>query len=410
MFVIRLLEALPFLVVLGGLASLWARSSPLASIPPDRFLLIWAAAALIARQAIFMSIANLEWRSSATSGIVLAAACPLLVLLCIPSRRWRAVLAWLFVLGATLVLTVDNLYYVWFGDTFPAVAWKAIGQIGAVTGGARTLVTMRDAWPFVDVILAMPLVVVACAIVQVACAPGGRRGGDRRRARCRPRPAAATARSRRSRDRDAAFLEPALVEHIGPFAFHALDSWLLSRRMLAHEMVSDAVFEDVLLWLKERAPQRAAGGPWFGIAKGMNLIVIQVESLEAPVVDMRVDGQPVMPNLSKLAAQHLSFTQVFDQTDEGRTSDAEWIMLTSQFPEAQGAAVFADAGNHLVGLPSVLAARGYDSLSAVAFSPSFWNRRVMHQNAGFFRSYFAGDFAPGESIGWGLNDRDFLLR
>jgi phosphoglycerol transferase MdoB-like AlkP superfamily enzyme len=44
----------------------------------------------------------------------------------------------------------------------------------------------------------------------------------------------------------------------------------------------------------------------------------------------------------------------------------------------------------------------------VAFDGAFWNRRLAHPAYGFSRSLFADDFAEGEVLGWGLNDRDFF--
>jgi phosphoglycerol transferase MdoB-like AlkP superfamily enzyme len=61
-----------------------------------------------------------------------------------------------------------------------------------------------------------------------------------------------------------------------------------------------------------------------------------------------------------------------------------------------------------MGLPRVLGDHGYATLSAVAFEPGFWNRRVMHGAYGFRQSLFEPDFTLTEQIGWGLNDRDFL--
>ena len=65
-------------------------------------------------------------------------------------------------------------------------------------------------------------------------------------------------------------------------------------------------------------------------------------------------------------------------------------------------------GNHYTALPSVLSEHGYATLSAVAFEPGFWNRRVMHPSYGFRQSLFEVDFRMTEQIGWGLNDYDFL--
>src|SRR5439155_1426889 len=121
-----------------------------------------------------------------------------------------------------------------------------------------------------------------------------------------------------------------------------------------------------------------------------------------------VGDQDVMPHLRRWIADSLRFTNVTDQTSEGRTSDAEFVSLVSLLPLDHGAVAFQYPGNHYVGLPRVLAERGYATVSAVPFEPGFWNRRVMHPSYGFQQSLFESDFQLTEQIGWGLNDRDFL--
>lgn len=408
---VLLAEVAPVLVVLVGLFVLRSkRSDPAAGTWLDVFLFAWCAIALVAKQIVFVSVAHLDWRASAAWGIVLGGAAPAGLLLLMPNRRWRAAAAWLIVFVCTVLLTIDRLYFAWFGDVLPAVGWLAFWQIKSLSGGVRELLSVRDLLQFGDVVMAVPLVIAAWR---------ERHFADDRRSRLIAAFAAAvlaivavwqtTAPVRLNRAIvTQRFSNLSLVEAIGPIPFHALDSWLTLRRRVRNELATDAVFDDVLHWLEARAPLRSGSGPMFGAAAGRNLIVIQVESLQEPIVNLRINGEYVMPHLRALASSGIYFSDVVDQTDEGRTSDAEWLMLTSQLPEAQGAAYFADSGNHLVGLPSVLASRGYDSLSAVAFGPGFWNRRVMHRNLGFFRSYFAADFAEGAKIGWGLNDRDFL--
>jgi phosphoglycerol transferase MdoB-like AlkP superfamily enzyme len=126
------------------------------------------------------------------------------------------------------------------------------------------------------------------------------------------------------------------------------------------------------------------------------------------VVDYRVNGQDVMPHLRRWANDGVRFTNVTDQTSEGRTSDAEFASLVSLLPLDHGAVAFRFPGNHYVGLPGVLTEQGYATLSAVPFESGFWNRRVMHASYGFQQSLFEPDFELTEQIGWGLNDRDFL--
>ena len=115
-----------------------------------------------------------------------------------------------------------------------------------------------------------------------------------------------------------------------------------------------------------------------------------------------------MPHLRRWTADSLRFTNVTDQTSEGRTSDAEFTTMTSLLPLDHGAVAFRFPGNHYAALPRVLAEHGYTTLSAVPFEPGFWNRQVMHPAYGFQHSLFEPDFQMTEQIGWGLNDRDFL--
>jgi phosphoglycerol transferase MdoB-like AlkP superfamily enzyme len=115
-----------------------------------------------------------------------------------------------------------------------------------------------------------------------------------------------------------------------------------------------------------------------------------------------------MPHLAGWTERALRFTNVTDQTGEGRTSDAEFAALVSVSPPDQGAVAFRFDANHYVGLPSVLSERGYATLSAVPFEPGFWNRRALHPSYGFKQSLFQSDFELTDQIGWGLNDHDFL--
>ncbi len=206
---------------------------------------------------------------------------------------------------------------------------------------------------------------------------------------------------------DQMFRARSVVEQLGPFGYHAYDTWNYLRGTWLRRPATDAQVDEALAWLRERAPLRAAGAG-FAAAQGKNLIVVQVESLQDFVVDFTVGGQEVMPHLRRWTGDSLRFTNVTDQTSEGRTSDAEFSTLTSLLPLDHGAVAFRFPGNHYAALPRVLTERGYATLSAVAFEPGFWNRQVMHPAYGFQRSLFEPDFQMTEQIGWGLNDHDFL--
>jgi phosphoglycerol transferase MdoB-like AlkP superfamily enzyme len=126
------------------------------------------------------------------------------------------------------------------------------------------------------------------------------------------------------------------------------------------------------------------------------------------VIGLRVGGQEVTPFLNAWRSRALWFSNVTDQTLQGRSSDSELASQTSLLPATEGAAAFRFAGNDYTGLAEVLVARGYRTLSAVPYEGDFWNRRATHRGYGFQSSLFRPDFAAGEQVGWGLSDRDFL--
>jgi phosphoglycerol transferase MdoB-like AlkP superfamily enzyme len=205
------------------------------------------------------------------------------------------------------------------------------------------------------------------------------------------------------------FRDRSVVERLGPLGYHAYDLWNYAQSRWLRSPVTEAEVQDALSWFVERQPLRAGPpAPGFGVARGKNLIVVQVESLQEFAVDYQVAGQPVMPHLRDWAQESLRFTNVTDQTSEGRTSDAEFTTMTSLLPMDHGAVAFRYPANRYVALPQVLATHGYATLSAVAFEPGFWNRQVTHPAYGFQTSLFEPDFQMTEQIGWGLNDHDFL--
>jgi phosphoglycerol transferase MdoB-like AlkP superfamily enzyme len=390
---------LPLLIAIVGLYA--RRRIPAADV-------LWCAATLAAKPPILEHDALLE-PTLVSYWLVLAIAIgvPAIALLVLPHRirPWVLLAVGMF---ASLILLADVVYYRFFGDVLSAPALLAARQTGHVFGSVSSLFTpvllwLVADWPFAvwlaaRVSSAAPSpaprvrVVIAAAALAAVVAAGA--------ALSAPRVLAST-------PLDQMFRARAVVEELGPFGYHAYDAWNYARSTWLRPPATDAQVQDAFTWFRERAPLRA-GGPSFGVARGRNLVVVQVESLQNFAVDFRVGGEEVMPHLRRWTRDSLRFTNVTDETSEGRTSDAEFATMTSLLPLDHGAVAFRFPANHYAALPRVLAERGYATLSAVPFEPGFWNRQVMHPAYGFARSLFEPDFEMTEQIGWGLNDRDFL--
>jgi phosphoglycerol transferase MdoB-like AlkP superfamily enzyme len=403
-------------LVLAIVGALLAGSSARRQLPPWLAAVActadvsWCAASLFSKQMILVQETLLEPTAVAYWLTVVAAAVPPIVLMLVLPRRVRPwVLFGVGVFGA-LVALGDAVYYRFFGDVLSAPALLGARQTARAWGSIRSLLTPGLLWLVVDLPFALWLVIRISRLSRPMPAP-------RRRAAAAMVCLAALAavgvvlsapRVLASAALDQMFRDRAVAEQLGPFGFHAYDVWSYARFTLFRPAATAAEVDEARAWFADRRPLRAGSGPYSGFARGKNLIVVQVESLQDFVVDYRVGDQDVMPHLRRWIADSLRFTNVTDQTSEGRTSDAEFVSLVSLLPLDHGAVAFRYPGNHYLGLPRVLTEHGYSTVSAVPFDPGFWNRRVMHPSYGFQQSLFESDFQLTEQIGWGLNDRDFL--
>jgi phosphoglycerol transferase MdoB-like AlkP superfamily enzyme len=372
---------------------------------------IWCATALATKPLFVVHEALLEPTPVAYWLTLVGAVVSPLVALVVLSRRARA---WILVgigVVASLIVTGDIVYYRFFGDVLSAPALLAAGQTPRVWDSVRGLLSPALLWLAIDWPFAIWLAVRVSRVTRSETRFGSRvrKAAITLVAVAAIGVAISAPRVLASSRLDQMFRDRMVAEQLGVFGYHAYDAWNYVRATWLRPTVTDTALRDTLDWFEMRAPLRAGPpSPYFGVARGGNLIVVQVESLQDFVVDYRVQGQEVMPHLRRWANDSLRFTQVTDQTSQGRTSDAEFTAMTSLLPLDHGAVAFRFPGNHYAALPGVLVEKGYTTLSAVAFESGFWNRRVVHRAYGFERSLFEPDFEMTEQIGWGLNDHDFL--
>ena len=367
---------------------------------------VWCASAILVKQGWVLAGAGLGW---SVAGLWLSCATAALIglaLLALPERI-RPWVSWMTAAMVTTVLFADLVHERFFGDLVSVAALHSISQIGQVEASVRSLLGSRDLWFWADLPAALVLVWMVTRI-------RGLKVSRRRFAMVFGLAVLAftTLGAIAMRGAPASlrqiFHTTHLARQIGVLNLHAVDlGRSVVRSVFRPELDDDEVLE-MLDFFDERRELRAGSGPFYGAARGRNLVMIQVESLQTFVVGYRVGGREVTPFLNSFAAENFFFANVTDQTEEGRSSDSELATQVSLLPPDRGAAAFLYAENHYTGLASILAEHGYETLSAVPFDGSFWNRRVTHPAYGYERSLFADAFDPGEVIGWGLNDRDFL--
>jgi phosphoglycerol transferase MdoB-like AlkP superfamily enzyme len=141
-----------------------------------------------------------------------------------------------------------------------------------------------------------------------------------------------------------------------------------------------------------------------GAARGKNLILIQMESFQNFLIDLKIGGQEVTPNMNALAAGHFYFPNFYQQVGQGNTSDAEFVVNTSFYIPPRGAASGEYAGKLLPSLPRLLKLHGYESATFHTNIVEFWNRGELYEAIGFDRYYDQAFFGKEDKVFFGSSD------
>ncbi len=170
------------------------------------------------------------------------------------------------------------------------------------------------------------------------------------------------------------------------------------------------VTQDDVLFVQQQLSEKPAltRGARFGIARGDNLIFIQVESLDDAVIGQEIGGQEITPNLNALSKQGLYFDKYYTQIGPGNTADAEFVTLNSLYPLTNTVAFIDFAHNAYEALPDLLTKNGYHTYALHGDVPDFWNRANIYPSLGYEDQISKSEFTSTETGFETLDDDDFL--
>lgn len=169
---------------------------------------------------------------------------------------------------------------------------------------------------------------------------------------------------------------------------------------------SDKAF--VREWNRARLPTQSVAYN-HGLAKGRNVILIQVESLEQAVLNTSIEGNEITPNLNALAKNSAYFSNYFAQIGHGTTADAEFMILNSLYSLPDGVAFVDYPRNSYRALPQFLATNRYQTIVMHGDVATFWNRANIYPQLGYQTWIMKDDFTATREIGYqGLGDADFF--
>ncbi|MBR4178588.1 MAG: sulfatase-like hydrolase/transferase [Bacilli bacterium] len=150
------------------------------------------------------------------------------------------------------------------------------------------------------------------------------------------------------------------------------------------------------------------------IFKGKNVLFIHAESIQSFLVDLKINGKEVIPNINKFAKEGIYFSKFYPQISVGTSSDTEFSLLTGLMPSSSGTVFVNYYDRKYYGMPYYFQGLGYYTFSAHANNREYWNREIMHKNLGYKDFYAKDNFIiPVDEddenyIGLGLSDKEFF--
>lgn len=199
-----------------------------------------------------------------------------------------------------------------------------------------------------------------------------------------------------------------VVKSLGPLNYHLYDVALSIGAPLQRLTMTEAEAVASIEYLQQKDSGRTE---LFGMAEGKNIVLISLESTQDFVINQKVNGEEVTPFLNELIEDSFYFNQVYDQTAQGKTSDAEFMMDTSLYPLASGSVFVRRPENTFHSLPHILKEENdYYAATFHGNVDTFWNRNVMYESLGYDRYFSKEDFTVTEdnSVNYGLKDIPFF--
>jgi lipoteichoic acid synthase len=199
-----------------------------------------------------------------------------------------------------------------------------------------------------------------------------------------------------------------LVKNIGTYNYHVYDIFLQSKSSAQRAMADGSELADIDNYVG--ASYIEPDKEMFGVAKDKNLIIVSLESLQNFVINSEMNGQEITPFLNEFIGESYYFDNFYHQTQQGKTSDSEFLLDNSLYPLNRGAVFFTHSGNEFESMTEKLGENGYFTTAMHANNKSFWNRDIMYDSLGYERFYSLPDYEVTEenSVNWGMKDMPFF--
>lgn len=144
-----------------------------------------------------------------------------------------------------------------------------------------------------------------------------------------------------------------------------------------------------------------------GILENKNILIVQLESIQEFVVNKRINGKEITPNLNKFLNENIEFTNMHMQSYSS-TADSEYTMITSTYPMENGMSFSKYFLNTYDNIFKMFNNKGYYTSYMHGNVASFWNRGNVYSRMNLNDTVFLDKFEDqSEMISGYLSDELF---
>lgn len=198
-----------------------------------------------------------------------------------------------------------------------------------------------------------------------------------------------------------------LVSRFGVYLYQINDMVKSIEPKMATLFGKDKAYKEVNEFYEENSKKQIKND-YTNIFKGKNVIAVHSESMQQILMNMKINGNEITPNLNKMISSGLYFDNFYSQVSFGTSSDTEFTLATSLLPVSSGTVFINYSNREYQSLYKLLKKEGYYTFSMHANTGDFWNRNIMHQKLGYDDFYDKATYDINEEIGFGLSDESFI--
>ena len=202
------------------------------------------------------------------------------------------------------------------------------------------------------------------------------------------------------------------VQASGPLGHHLVESITSVNEYLNSKIKVDSTDQQLIQkWLKDNN-ENLEDNEFKSIAKGKNVIFLQIESLENFVINQKTNNQEITPFLNKLSKEGLYFNNIYEQNNGGHSIDCDFLVNTSIYPFGNRVSAIAYGENiYPNSFPRILSRYSYTTITSRPEKPGDFNWMKLHKNCFGVNNVFSIlDYNNNEKIGYGLSDRSSLIQ